>query len=42
MKKDYLSATKMLVSSINNGENALKDVVGLQELKSELHVKKQV
>lgn len=41
-KKDYLSATKMLVSSINTGENALKDVVGLQELKSELQLKKQV
>lgn len=41
-QKDYLQATRLLTSALNTSENTLKEVVGLQELKSELAVKKQV
>ncbi len=41
-RKDYLRATRLLISSINTSENDLKNVVGLQELRVELQSKKQV
>lgn len=41
-KKDYLQATRSLMTNINSSETTFKDVVGLQELKLELQVKKEV
>lgn len=41
-QKDYLQATRLLMSAINTSDNTLKDVAGLQELRTELASKKQV
>jgi len=41
-RKEYLNATRLLTSGINASETKLKDIVGLQELKDDLNLKKQV
>ncbi|KAF6216684.1 hypothetical protein GE061_001030 [Apolygus lucorum] len=39
--KEYLDATKLLVSALNVGDGALEGVEALRELKNELHHKKE-
>lgn len=41
-QKDYLQATRLLISATNTSECTLKDVVGLQELRIEFQLKRQV
>lgn len=42
VNKEYLEATKLLMSALSVGDGALEGVEALRELKNELHHKKEV